>query len=203
MSVLTFCFRLIDKLQPDVVFIDEAAQATEPESYCAIALLTPGKQLVLAGDPEQLGPVCCSVLANDKELGKNYTPEELTHVHFSICFKGTSLLEQLTTMSSLYQTNDSRFITMLKQNYRSHPKLLELPNELFYINKLKAVNTAVKNDPIASIFIYPKIFNKDILAPGAPVEFCAVSAKEKKQGQSPRFKQKAMLITHILLRIFF
>lgn len=68
---LIFCFRLADKYHPDIVFIDEAAQATEPEAYCAIALLTPGKQLVLAGDPKQLGPVCCSVLANERELGKD------------------------------------------------------------------------------------------------------------------------------------
>lgn len=81
---LIFCFRLADKYQPDVVFIDEAAQATEPEAYCAVALLTPGKQLVLAGDPKQLGPVCCSVLANNRELGKNYKQKRIHHTLYFV-----------------------------------------------------------------------------------------------------------------------
>lgn len=119
-----------------------------------------------------------------------------------LCFKGTSLLEQLTASNSLYKTSDTRFITKLKRNFRSHPKILELPNQLFYENELIAVNTAVENDPIANCFIYPRIFNNNLLAPGTPVEFCAVSANERRQGQSPRFKQKFVLITPVLLCYF-
>lgn len=52
------------------MFIDEAAQALEPEASCAIGLMSLGKQLILAGDPMQLGPICGSVFAEKYKLGK-------------------------------------------------------------------------------------------------------------------------------------
>lgn len=59
------------------IFIDEASQATEPESLVAIAgLIYPnsstdcGKQVVLAGDPQQLGPILRSPYAKKFKLGK-------------------------------------------------------------------------------------------------------------------------------------
>lgn len=59
-------FRFSGKYHPDIVFIDEASHASEPECNCAIALLTPGKPVVLAGDPKQLGPICFSTFAMGK-----------------------------------------------------------------------------------------------------------------------------------------
>ena len=58
------------------IFIDESGQATEPETLVAIAgvfesdlVLNDGGQVVLAGDPEQLGPVLRSPLAIRGGLG--------------------------------------------------------------------------------------------------------------------------------------
>lgn len=57
------------------VYIDECGQATEPEALIAVAgILTTRKcpstgQLVLAGDPQQLGPILSSDLAKDFGLG--------------------------------------------------------------------------------------------------------------------------------------
>ncbi|NXT23632.1 SDE3 helicase, partial [Syrrhaptes paradoxus] len=114
------------------VFIDECGQAVEPESVVAIAgLLTPmdqetnpnGGQLVLAGDPQQLGPVLRSPLAIEHGLG-------------------TSLLERLMLHNPLYQRAsggyDPQFVTKLLWNYRSHEAILRIPNELFYDSELKA-----------------------------------------------------------------
>lgn len=54
------------------LFIDEAAQALEPAALVPISnLLNSGGQLVLAGDPKQLGPVCISRSASDRGLGKS------------------------------------------------------------------------------------------------------------------------------------
>ena len=57
------------------IFIDEAGHATEPECIIPVAdLLDPnhprGGQLVLAGDPKQLGPILRSPISVKYGLGK-------------------------------------------------------------------------------------------------------------------------------------
>ena len=58
-----------------------------------------------------------------------------------------SFLERLMTKSQAYSRKkdagpgeahyDQRILTKLLQNYRSHPDILKLPNELFYDNELE------------------------------------------------------------------
>lgn len=80
-------------------------------------------KIILAGDPKQLDAVTRSERA--KELGFQ-----------------TSWLEQLC-QTNLYSRNNpalqyhAGFITQLVKNYRSHPQILKIPNELFYDNKLE------------------------------------------------------------------
>ena len=57
------------------IFIDEAGHATEPECIIPVAdLLDPnhprGGQLVLAGDPKQLGPILRSRTTREYGLGE-------------------------------------------------------------------------------------------------------------------------------------
>jgi len=53
------------------LFIDEAGFATEPETVIPLALLDPREgQLVLAGDPEQLGPILRSSTSKHYGFGK-------------------------------------------------------------------------------------------------------------------------------------
>ena len=58
------------------MFIDESGQAIEPEALIAIAGIltidseTRCSQLVLAGDPQQLGPILRSPIAQEYGLGK-------------------------------------------------------------------------------------------------------------------------------------
>lgn len=54
---------------PDCVFIDEAAQADEPEAAIAFSYLGQGKQLVLSGDPQQLGPIFLSQISKKYGFG--------------------------------------------------------------------------------------------------------------------------------------
>lgn len=81
-------------------------------------------KIVLAGDPKQLDAVTKSECA--KSLGYNI-----------------SWLERLCS-TNLYSRNASTgqfnemFITQLVKNYRSHPYILRVSNELFYENKLEA-----------------------------------------------------------------
>jgi len=58
------------------IFIDEAGHATEPETTIALAGLLDkakweGGQVVLAGDPRQLGPIIRSPIAEEYGLGKS------------------------------------------------------------------------------------------------------------------------------------
>ena len=98
----------------------------EPEAVVALSgvLAKQGGQLVLAGDPKQLGPVLRSSIALKHGLQ-------------------TSLLERLMSNSDCYKrtpdTNEfpSKTITKLLNNFRSHETLLTLPSRLFYENELK------------------------------------------------------------------
>lgn len=86
--------------------------------------------IVSAGDPMQLEAVTKSKHA--KQLG------------FS-----TSLMEQLFKCqlykrNPLTNTYNPRFITQLLKNYRSHPDILKVPNELFYENRLKPQMTGTR-----------------------------------------------------------
>ena len=55
------------------IFIDEAGQATEPESFLSIKMLADSKtNVILSGDPKQLGPVIRSGIARELGLEKSY-----------------------------------------------------------------------------------------------------------------------------------
>nr|XP_026489735.1 putative helicase mov-10-B.1 [Vanessa tameamea] len=147
------------KLQMTHLFIDEAAQASEPATLVPVTgLLAPNGHLVLAGDPQQLGPVCISKEATDRGLGQ-------------------SLLARLKqTHENLY--TDTNYITMLVKNFRSHPDILAIPNELFYDNSLEPLATL---DPLS---------DKNILGlegrEGAVV-FHAVHSREQRMGNAPSY----------------
>ncbi|XP_022081467.1 putative helicase MOV-10 isoform X2 [Acanthaster planci] len=157
------------------VFIDEAGHAVEPEAIISLAnLLNPnnprGGQVVLAGDPKQLGPILRSPLAIEHGLG-------------------LSLLERLMTESSPYQRQeeepryDSRVLTKLLRNYRSHPAILKLPNQMFYENELEVhADEMVRN----SLCSWSKLPQKDF-----PILFHGVEGKDEREGQSPSFFNSA------------
>ena len=78
-SLHTYFLRLVSAMFPrnhfTHIFIDEAGHATEPECIIPVAdLLDPnhprGGQLVLAGDPKQLGPILRSPISVKYGLGE-------------------------------------------------------------------------------------------------------------------------------------
>ncbi|XP_062451285.1 helicase MOV-10 [Rhea pennata] len=157
------------------VFIDECGHAAEPESVVAMAgILTAmdpdtnpgGGQLVLAGDPQQLGPVLRSPLATEHGLG-------------------TSLLERLMRHNPLYAKADSGydpcFVTKLLWNYRSHTAILKVPNELFYESELKACGSH-PHDTRDLYCAWQELPKK-----GFPIIFHGVSGEDKREARSPSF----------------
>ncbi|NXG43608.1 M10L1 helicase, partial [Psilopogon haemacephalus] len=173
------------------VFIDECGQAVEPESVIAIAgLLTAmdqktnpnGGQLVLAGDPKQLGPVLTSPLAIEHGLG-------------------TSLLERLMLHNPLYKKSsggyDPQFVTKLLWNYRSHEAILKIPNELFYDSELKACERT-ELDVRNTYCTWEELPRK-----GFPIIFHGVCGEDRREAKSPSFFNTAEIevLVHYLKKL--
>uniref|UniRef100_A0A8C7DSX0 RNA helicase n=1 Tax=Naja naja TaxID=35670 RepID=A0A8C7DSX0_NAJNA len=155
------------------VFIDESGYSVEPESLIAISgildMMDPktnvnGGQLVLAGDPKQLGPILRSPLAVQHGLG-------------------LSLLERLMHHNPLYQkTNEKynpQFVTMLLRNYRSHEDILRFPNEKFYDEKLLECGDHLITHSYCDWNELPK--------PKFPIIFHGVCGEDQQEGRSPSF----------------
>lgn len=109
------------KLCFDAVLVDEAGQATAPETLIALcAPLTHTRTaILLAGDPRQLGPVLHSRAAAAAGLSQ-------------------SLLERFADAASGPTAGGARKrMTQLVRNYRSHEDVLTLPSSLFYGGSLQ------------------------------------------------------------------
>ncbi|KFQ95258.1 Putative helicase Mov10l1, partial [Nipponia nippon] len=150
------------------VILDEAGQASEPESLIPIGLISETNgQIVLVGDPNQLGPVIKSKIA--LTFGLNI-----------------SLLERLTSRE-IYLRDEDAFsacgaynpllITKLVKNYRSHSALLALPSKLFYHKELEVCADA---SVVASLLHWGKLPKK-----GFPLIFHGIRGSETREGHSP------------------
>ncbi|GAY54155.1 putative RNA helicase SDE3 [Citrus sinensis] len=140
------------------IFLDEAGQASEPESMIPIAnLCTKQTVVVLAGDPKQLGPVICSKDAETFGLGKSYL-ERLCECEF-------------------YRNEDEGYVTKLVRNYRCHPAILDLPSKLFYGGVLLACKDDATSLSSAKVDIFP---NKDF-----PVLFFGIQGCDEREGNNP------------------
>ncbi|XP_043472682.1 putative helicase mov-10-B.1 [Leptopilina heterotoma] len=107
------------------IFIDEAGQATQPETFIPFVISMRHRRcnLVMSGDPKQLGPVVMT------KYGSHLL--------------GISMLERLMEKSYLYKKDydnkyDPNFLTKLVQNYRNHEIILRLPNQMYYDSELVA-----------------------------------------------------------------
>ncbi|KAF9034497.1 P-loop containing nucleoside triphosphate hydrolase protein [Hymenopellis radicata] len=122
------------------LIIDEAAQGSEPEllvpmtvvlPYCpppTAEVASPGKipQLVLCGDPNQLGPIVTSGRARDNELEVSLLERLLNRPLYSRYVKDPAL-----------GTRSIKPIANLVKNYRSHPAILMPPSAIFYDDTLE------------------------------------------------------------------
>eukprot|EP00731_Ephydatia_muelleri_P022834 Em0015g417a len=115
------------KIKFSYVFVDEGGQALEPECLIPVSLLDEGcGQLVLAGDPLQLGPVVFCSLASDNGLSISMLERLM----------GRDLYKRNTTAFAATGNYDSMVVTKLVENYRSHGALLKLYSDQFYDGEL-------------------------------------------------------------------
>ncbi|KAI9194377.1 hypothetical protein LWI28_005431 [Acer negundo] len=139
------------------IFLDEAGQASEPESMVPIAChCQRDTVVVLAGDPMQLGPVIHSREAESYGLGKSY-------------------LERLYEFEPYYNGNEN-YETRLVRNYRSHPQILYLPSKLFYEEEL----IACKDDLSSFVTSLDFVPNKEF-----PVIFFGIQGCDEREGSNP------------------
>jgi len=141
------------------VFVDEAAQATEPEVMVVIKnTANASTKLILSGDPKQLRPIIHSAIANELGLGVSYLERLMEH-------RGSS--------------GGTSGVVKLLNNYRSHPAIIRYPSERFYDGELAA------SGELSSI---NSCLNLEPLVRGKyPVIFCAVEGQDAREASSPSF----------------
>ena len=159
------------------VVVDEAGQATEPECLCAVTkLLRPahagGARLLLAGDPKQLGPVLRSAVALEAGLGLSLL-ERLTERE-----GGPHRLRAPADGGAAYPDGfHPAYVTLLTDNYRSHPALLTVPNTLFYNGALVACADPIRANAFCNWDGLP--------SPGFPLLFHGIEGEDMREGNSP------------------
>ncbi|XP_023280958.1 putative helicase mov-10-B.2 isoform X2 [Seriola lalandi dorsalis] len=148
------------------MFVDEAGHAVETECLIPLAgLLHPETgQVVLAGDPKQLGPILRSPFALKYGMG-------------------ISLLERMMNNFPLYQKEEgvynNRFVTKLLHNYRSHPAILKIPNEMFYDGELLChADEILRNSYCGWEYLPQRDF---------PLIFHGVTGVDEREANSPSF----------------
>ncbi|XP_026807921.1 probable RNA helicase armi isoform X2 [Rhopalosiphum maidis] len=106
------------------IFIDEAGQSTEPEMLLPLSFLDPYRdgQVVMAGDPKQLGPVVMSVLAKISGLGLSMLSRFINYPSY---LRDTNIFPE-------HNGFNPKLITHLIQNYRALPEIVLNYNKLFY-----------------------------------------------------------------------
>ncbi|KAI3612884.1 rna helicase [Moniliophthora roreri] len=144
------------------IFVDEAGQATEPEVMIAIKTMADmNTNVVLSGDPKQLGPIIRSSVA--RMLGLEL-----------------SFLERLMNREA-YDEGEGygKSVVKLTKNYRSHNAILKFPNEQFYGGDLEpCADPKVANLYLGSVHVVSSKF---------PIVFHAVSGKDDREASSPSF----------------
>ena len=111
-----------------IVFLDECSQQIEPSSLMAMGFGC--KRALLVGDPLQLPPVCKFSTIADKTVDDKVRKQ-----------KGVAEFDYIRGVerAMFVRLQDSAKISkiMLRIQYRLHPTLSKIPNELFYQNALK------------------------------------------------------------------
>lgn len=123
--------------QFDAVIIDEASMAYIP--HCAYGATLAKKRIAIFGDFRQLAPV---------SQAKTDTAKEYLHRDI---FDEAGIIGRVNK-----QTADPRLV-LLKTQYRMHPSISAIPNELFYGNQLKdGVGVGERTQKIVELFPYAK-----------------------------------------------
>jgi superfamily I DNA and/or RNA helicase len=136
-----------DKWHWTHLFIDEAAQAREPEALIPLMVVAPGSnseipmpKVIFAGDPNQLGPMIVSAIAREKGLAVSLFERLLSRPLYAA---------HPLARGNVYRRMEGKgwsrpaFVNLVR-NYRSHEGILMMPSAMFYNSTLltEAQNTS-------------------------------------------------------------
>ncbi|KAH9943568.1 P-loop containing nucleoside triphosphate hydrolase protein [Amylocystis lapponica] len=144
------------------IFVDEAGHANEPEVMIPIKTMADNNtNVVISGDPKQLGPIVRSAVARELGFERSY-------------------LERLMNREAY---DEKRFyglsVVKLVQNFRSHGSILRFPNERFYKGDLR---------PHGDPKIIDSFIGSPCLVSGKfPIVFHGISGRDIREASSPSF----------------
>ncbi|THH30849.1 hypothetical protein EUX98_g3344 [Antrodiella citrinella] len=144
------------------VFIDEAGQATEPEAMVSIKMLSDNStNIVLSGDPKQLGPIIRSGVARELKFE-------------------TSFIERLMESQEYNERRGyGKTVVKLVKNFRSHPDILSFPNDKFYLKELQPCGDTK--------ITYSYVGWQHLKNSKFPILFHAVAGEDQREASSPSF----------------
>ncbi|XP_055689527.1 probable RNA helicase armi [Lutzomyia longipalpis] len=155
------------------VILDEAGQCNEPETIIPMSLLNMEMgQIILAGDPRQLGPQVTSPIA------KNH----------GLCVSFLDRILERFPYEKNYERHkygfDERLVTQLIYNYRSLPSVLKLYSDLFYDGKLIPTIAEEGTPEIAFLQKFRPILS-DEADPNHGVFFFSIAGENRQDPDSP------------------
>uniref|UniRef100_A0A131Z3T6 RNA helicase n=1 Tax=Rhipicephalus appendiculatus TaxID=34631 RepID=A0A131Z3T6_RHIAP len=171
------------------IFVDEAGQSLEPECLIPVMGLMspwdpkkwgPGGHFVLAGDPQQLGPVIRSRLAKQYDLD-------------------VSLLERLMDIGPYQRMQNGYYnpqmLTKLLKNFRSHGDIIEVPNKLFYEDELQ-----VYGDELITRSME---YWEELPRKGCPLIFHSVLGRDLRESSCPSYfnPEEIKVVVHYVVSL--
>ena len=187
------------KLLFDLVIIDEASQATEIESYIPLTMCkSDGSGLmVLAGDPQQLGPMTRSpiygiwngpsslqerLLALPLYKFNTTTPavDTLDHLASPLLSPLSPVSPAIAAPKQQQQQSGSNLVVFLSKNYRSHKVIIDMFSKLFYKH---AIEDCASTEVTHSLLPWNALSTN----PTFPMLFVGVDGRHSHEVDSPSF----------------
>ncbi|GAQ82685.1 Silencing defective protein SDE3 [Klebsormidium nitens] len=189
------------------ILIDEAGQALVAETLIAFGLAREDTELVLCGDPRQLGPVVHSPVAAQHGLAQSLlewymkaaereaetpTPNPSNPEEPAPAAGHTDILQRMfpkenngpasaetSEGAGSAEYSHRTHVVKLVHNYRSHRKLLELPSRMFYKDELVATAEEAMVEP-------PRNWD-EMQGSDFPMLFYGVRGQQMREGEAPSY----------------
>lgn len=139
------------------LFIDEASQATEPETLIPLSVVVDHEpnmikaEIALVGDPRQLSPTVYSQVASDAGLERSYMERLLQRPMHYLSGGWPFMLGPESDYDLPFDLQHRRSAVFLTVNYRGHASFLMMPSSLFYFDKLEVVDGHSATDWISKL----------------------------------------------------